>query len=247
MWLWLVIAVIFLILAVFISGYPRVKVPRKASAESLEDPSVVQAYDRISQWPQFKFLRRMIAGELKKHHPGGKLVDVGCGPGYLIAVIAKSLPHLDIIGVDIAEEMLQAATDNLSSSGLRERVKFQRGDVRELPFEDNAVDFVVSSLSLHHWSEPEPALQEIRRVLKPGGQFLIFDLRRDSRRFFYWLIRVVTRFVVPAPIRHIKEPFGSILSSYTMAESAAFLSGAGFQQWQVKPGIGWMFLWGSKG
>lgn len=58
------------------------------------------------------------------------------------------------------------------------------GDVAGLPLPDGALDWAVSSLSLHHWSDPDRALGEICRVLKPGGQMLLFDLRRDPRRPF---------------------------------------------------------------
>lgn len=247
MLIWITSAVAFLVLIILILGYRRVTCLRKARVEGIEDPSVAQAYDRINRWPQFKFLRRMIVGELKKHHPKGIMVDVGCGPAYLVAVIAKSFPHLPIIGVDIAEEMMQVATHNLSSLGFNEQVEFRQGDVQALPFEDNAVDFVVSTLSLHHWQDPKRALQEIYRVLKPEGQFLIFDLRRDGRRFFYWLLRFAQTFVVPAALRRINEPIGSALSIYTPVESEALLSGTPFQQRRIKPGLGWIFVWGRKG
>jgi len=223
------------------------RIARKANVEGIASPESARAYDLISRWPQFRFLRRLVVSELKKHHPDGTVVDVGCGPGYLIAVIAKSLPNLrQIIGVDVAEEMLEVAANNLAAAGLRERVKFQHGDVSALPFKANAVDFVVSTLSLHHWVAPQSALLEIHRVLKPGGQFLIFDLRRDSRRFFYWLLHFVTRFVVYPALRSINEPLGSVLASYTPDEVAALVSKAGFQRWHIKPGFGWMFIWGCK-
>jgi len=182
--IWSISAVTLIVIVVAILGYQRVTVPRQASAEGIESPAVVEAYNRISRWPQFKLLRLMIVREIKRHNPAGIMVDIGCGPGYLVALMAKSFPQLNIIGVDIAEEMVQQATRNLPSPGLGERVEFRKGDVQALPFEDYAVDFVVSTLSLHHWSEPEQALKEIHRILKPGGQFLIFDLRRDARRFF---------------------------------------------------------------
>jgi ubiquinone/menaquinone biosynthesis C-methylase UbiE len=97
-------------------------------------------------------------------------------------------PHLRIIAVDIADDMVKIASTNLSSLDFGERVEFRQGDVQALPFDDNAVDFVVSTFSLHHWSEPSHSLKEIHRVLKTGGQFLIFDLRRDGRRFFHRLL-----------------------------------------------------------
>ena len=247
MLIWIILAGALRTIIISILGYRRVITPRKASVEGLEDPAVVKAYDRINRWPQFRLLRRMIASELKKHHPNGLMADIGCGPGYLIADIAKTFPHLYIIGVDIAEEMMEAATHNLSSLGFSKRVSFRQGDVQKLPFEDSAVDFVVSTLSLHHWPDPKQALEEIHRVLRPGGQFLIFDLRRDARRVFYWLLRFAKLFVVPTAIRRINEPVGSALSSYTPVESEALLSRTPFQQWRIKPGLGWMFLWGCKG
>jgi ubiquinone/menaquinone biosynthesis C-methylase UbiE len=246
MLIWIISAVVFVIAMTLILGYPRVHPPRKASFEGIENPEAVQAYDRISRWPQFKFIRRMIVRETKNYHPEGLLVDVGCGPGYLLALLAFSYPHLNIIGVDIAEEMLQEASGNLDPLGFGERVKFRQGDAKQLPFEDNTVDFVVSTLSLHHWLDPKQALLEIHRILKPGGQFLIFDLRRDGRRFVYWIIGFATAFVVPAPMRRIKEPLGSALSSYTPVEAEAFLSETPFQQRRVKPGFGWLFIWGRK-
>jgi len=244
--IWVILIILLVVFMVALLGYARVTVQRRTSAEGIEDPSAAQAYNRISQWPQFKLLRRMIVGEIRKYHPEGIIVDVGCGPGYLVAVIAKSFPHLHIIGVDIADEMVQLASKNLSSLGFGEQVEFRQGDVQALPFDNNAVDFVVSTFSLHHWSEPSASMKEIYRVLKPGGQFLIFDLRRDARRFFYWLLGFAQTFVVPAPIRSVNEPTGSARSSYTPVEAEAFLSDIPLQQYRIKPGTAWMFIWGQK-
>ena len=69
-----------------------------------------------------------------------------------------------------------------------------------------------STVSLHHWQNPKQALQELYRVLRPEGQVLIFDLRRDGRKFFYWLLRFAQTFVVPVALRRISEPIGSALS-----------------------------------
>ncbi len=103
--------------------------------------------------------------ELQKYHPNGVIVDIGCGPGYLVILIAKTFPGLQVIGVDIAKEMTDTAAHNISALGLDTQVTFRLGDSQKLPFENGEVDFIVSSFSLHHWSEPEQALQEIQRVL----------------------------------------------------------------------------------
>ena len=243
-WIISVITLVAVVLIVF--GYQRVRTSRQANFEGIESPETVEAYNRISRWPQFKLLRRLIVREIRKYHPEGVMVDVGCGPGYLVEVMSESFPHLRFIGVDIAEEMIQKAASNPSFKGVGKRVEFRQGDVQKLPFEDNAVDFVVSTLSLHHWSQPNQALQEICRVLKPQGQFLIFDLRRDARRFFYWLLRFAQTFVVPRVIRSAKEPTGSARAAYTPDEAEALLSGTPFRQCKIKRGFGWMFIWGRK-
>ncbi len=243
---WIIFGIIIRIAAVFVFGYPRVNIPRKASIEGIENPEIVKEYNRIIQRPPFKSIRKMVAQEIRAHNPKGTIVDIGCGPGYLIDAIAKSSPRLHIIGVDISEEMLKTARRNLCSSDLKKRIEYRRGDVQGLPFENNTIDFVVSTFSLHHWSNPDKALQEIYRVLKYQGQFLIFDLRRDCRRLFYWLLRFSTKFIVPAPLKSIGEPLGSTLSSYTLTEADAILRKSPFQQWKTKSGIGWMFVWGCK-
>lgn len=244
---WIVLGIaLFIIIGLFIVGYPRISLPRKAGFEGIESSEVVQAYDRISRWPQFRMLRRIILREIKKYRPEGIIVDIGCGPGYLIRLITESFSDLNIIGIDVSEAVLQAARGNLDLDSLAGRVTFQQGDIQKLPLEENSVDFVVSTLSLHHWAEPKEAILEIQRVLKPGGQFLIFDLRRDGRRFFYWLIYFATNCVVPNTLRQITEPLGSFLASYTPQETNIILSKSKFQNWKVKPGFGWLFLWGQK-
>jgi len=235
-----------IILLILVLGFTRVSIPRQTSFEGIETPEAVQAYDRISKWPQFKLLRWTIVRELRKYQPTGVLVDAGCGPGYLVAAIARVIPDLYIIGTDISQEMTEVATHNLSALRFGKRVEFRLGDVQNLPFDAASVDFVISTLSLHHWSDPALAFREICRVLKPGGQFLIFDLRRDCRRFFYWLVRFAQTFVVPSPMRQTNEPINSVLSSYTPDEVTAFVSELQLKQWQIKPRFGWLFLWGQK-
>ncbi len=64
------------------------------------------------------------------------------------------------------------------------KMAFLLGDAQKLPFNDNTVDFLVTSLSVHHWADAFIGISEIHRVLKPGGQLLIFDLRRDGWKGF---------------------------------------------------------------
>jgi ubiquinone/menaquinone biosynthesis C-methylase UbiE len=185
--------------------------------------------------------------ELKRHNPSGTLADLGCGPGYLLQLIAKEIPRLDLIGVDISEEMLRKAATNLSTLGRDNTAQFKQGDIQKLPLEDDSVDFVVSTLSLHHWSDPKSAFKEIHRVLRHEGQFLLFDLRRDPQRWFLWLTsfaqKVMLRAFGAEAIRRLNEPTGSVLSSYTPSEIEAVLEATPFTR-KLKEGAAWFFLWG---
>lgn len=247
MWVWIMAVTIVLRVLAVIPGFRRVNTPRLAGPdEGIEDIEVVEGYDKISRWPQFRLLRKLVVRELSKYGPEGVLVDVGCGPGYFTADVLRAFPELEAIGFDIADEMLERAANNLRSQGLGERVSFRKGDIQQLPFEDNSVDFIVSTLSLHHWSDPAKAISEIHRVLKPGRGFLLFDLRRDSPRAVYWILKFAQAFILPRAVSRINEPTMSVLSSYTADELRKFVVQTPFKDCTIKQGIIWSFVAGKK-
>ncbi len=231
-------------------GSFRLKTPRKTSIEGIEDPRAAEAYDRISRMPQFGLIRRNFVKKLKKHAVKGSITDVGCGPGYLLLTIAEKLPRYKLLGVDISKEMLERAMANFDSMGLSGRVEFKLGSTDHLPFGDDTQDFIVSTLSLHHWADPHSAFNEIYRVLKPGGQMLILDLRRDARKLFFWLLwfaqNVALRVIGADVIRKINEPKGSLLASYTSQEIEEMMSKTNFKDYKIEGKLGWIYLWGKK-
>jgi SAM-dependent methyltransferase len=117
-----------------------------------------------------------VASEVTAAHPGGKLLEVGSGPGRLAVRLARENPGITLTGVDISGAMVERAARRAAGAGLSERVRFEVGDVAALPHSDEEFDAVVSTLSLHHWSDPASGLAEIHRVLKPGGEARIYDL-----------------------------------------------------------------------
>ena len=226
--------------------FVRVHPSRKSCFEGIDDEQAARAYNRISHWPQFRALRRMIVRELGRGRPKGLLADLGCGPGLLTTLIAKKFPGLNVLGLDTAAEMIKTAAANALHLGLQGRIEFKEGDIGDLPLPDRMLDFAVSTMSLHHWSAPERGLAEIHRVLKPGGQFLLFDLRRDARLIFYLLIKFATSIVVPPALRRFNEPLGSLLASYTPAEIRDLFARSPFGECRVRGGAGWMFVWAGK-
>ncbi len=87
-------------------GLLRMRTPRKVGFEGIEDPNAAEAYDRLSRTPQFRLIRRYFVNKLKQYAVEGIGVDIGCGPGYLLQLIAKEFPQSKLIGVDISTEMV---------------------------------------------------------------------------------------------------------------------------------------------
>jgi len=242
----ILLIILTLATGVAVYGFRRINIPRQAGFEGIEAPETAEAYNRISRWPQFRVLRLIIARELASHGPAGILADIGCGPGYLATLIAQRHPQLEVLGLDASDEMVRAAESNVANLGLSDRVRFRRGDAADLPLPDRALDFAVSTLSLHHWSDPCRGLAEAHRVLKPGGQLLLFDLRRDSRRFFLWLLHFAQGVVVPAALRRAHEPLGSLRASYSLTETQALIAESPFKEFAIDGRAAWVFIWARK-
>lgn len=100
----------------------------------------------------------------------GALLDVGCGPGLLLASLAANYPGLRLAGLDIAREMVRIATERLGT-----RAEVELGDAESLPWEDASFNYVFCVDSFHHYPNPKKALIEFHRVLKPGGQVILAD------------------------------------------------------------------------
>jgi len=109
--------------------------------------------------------------------PGARILDVGTGPGLLPLRIAAACPQLRIDAVDLSEQMIDRARHTAAANEGAQTVTFTVADVAELPFPDATFDLVISTISQHHWSDPGAGIRELNRVLRPGAQAWIYDLR----------------------------------------------------------------------
>ena len=122
----------------------------------------------------FKSLARRTADLLR---PGSSVLEVAPGPGYFAIELAK-LGHYEITGLDISETFVEIARANAVQADVT--VDFRRGNASSMPFEDQTFDYVLCRAAFKNFTDPVGALQEMHRVLKPGGRAMIIDLRKDA-------------------------------------------------------------------
>jgi ubiquinone/menaquinone biosynthesis C-methylase UbiE len=108
-----------------------------------------------------------------------RILDVGCGTGYLLRRLAGRSPGAaDLTGIDAAPAMIEAATNAAAD----DRLSFMTGAAEKLPFPAESFDLVVSTTSFDHWADQQAGLMQCARVMVPGGCLLLADL------FSVWLL-----------------------------------------------------------
>lgn len=116
--------------------------------------------------------------EWLSEYPAAALLDLGCGAGHASFVAAGVVR--EVTAYDLSEKMLdvvrQAARDRQLGN-----ITTVHGAAEKLPFADGAFDVVISRYSAHHWHDVALALREVKRVLKPGGKFILMDIASPGR------------------------------------------------------------------
>ena len=123
--------------------------------------------------------RRFLAGAdrvAERLGPGGRVLEVAPGPGYLAVELARR--GYQVAGLDVSRSFVRIAGENAARAGVA--VDFRLGDAAHMPFADSSFDFVVCMAAFKNFTDPVGALDEMHRVLRPGGRASILDLRKDA-------------------------------------------------------------------
>ena len=105
---------------------------------------------------------------------GMSILDCGCGPGYLLEKLLKLYPEVHCTGIDASETLVKYAR-NYIVEDFHHRCKIENQSVISLKFSDETFDFVIMRLVLEHLPKPLDALNEVKRVLKKGGQVILIN------------------------------------------------------------------------
>ncbi|HET9180590.1 MAG TPA: methyltransferase domain-containing protein [Candidatus Angelobacter sp.] len=131
--------------------------------------------------------------------PRDRVLDLGCGTGWATRRLAQLVPDGEAVGIDVADEMLHRAQQ--SSSGIR-NARYVWGSAERIPSVDSSFDKVLSVESFYYYADQGKALDELRRVLAPGGRlFILINLYRDNHYSLLW----VGELRVPVQVRSEAE------------------------------------------
>ena len=132
--------------------------------------------------------------------PDDNVLDVGCGAGWLAALVAEQLPEGRVVGIDVSDEMVRRArrrNDEL------ENTMFVIGEAGEIPWDAQFFNQALSVESAYYWPDPARGMREIYRVLREGGSaWVLINFYRENPHSHHWA-EVATIPVLPALRRRV--------------------------------------------
>lgn len=160
---------------------------------------------------------------------GGKVLEIGPGPGYLGLEWLKKCPDATLYWLEISKDMLKLAENNAEQYGLKQKINANLNDAAsKFPFPNGSFDGVFTAGSLHEWDRPLNVLNEIERVLKAGERFFIGDLKRNTNPIIFFLMNTNLKKSV------MKEGLKlSINAAYTKPEIVSLLKESRLKNYTV--------------
>ena len=211
---WLLVSIVLAV------GVILVQLRRSRGTDSPPgDPTsrIARQYDELASRYDagIGLFERLLAGDGRQwvtSRATGRVLEIAVGTGRNLPSYARDVT---ITGIDISPEMLDIARRRASEIGVDADLRV--GDAQALSFADNAFDSVVSTLAMCTIPDDEQAIAEVRRVLRPGGQFVLLEHVRSPNRF----VRGVQRLLDPLSVR--------VMCDHLLREPVDVLRATGFE------------------
>jgi demethylmenaquinone methyltransferase/2-methoxy-6-polyprenyl-1,4-benzoquinol methylase len=166
---------------------------------------------------------------------GARVLDVCTGTADLAIATVRRVPESSVVGVDFSSAMLRLALSKVRAQGLQRAIQLVRGDATRIPVETASCDAATIGFGIRNVAEPERALAEIARVLRPGGRLAILEFGEPAipgvRTLYSWYFR----YLLPAVGRLVSKHNSAY--SYLPASVGAFPPPAEFAEMIARHGF----------
>lgn len=180
--------------------------------------NIAPTYDRLNHILSLsidRVWRRRVMRIVRRGHPR-QILDLATGTGDLAILMAKRMPHAQVMGVDLSENMLAEASEKVRRQGLDDHVVLYQGDAERLDLGNCSVDAVTVAFGVRNFGNMEAGLAEALRVLRPGGQLVVLEFSTPRNA----LVRRLYRFYSDKILRPVggmvsrdKEAYGYLPAS----------------------------------
>jgi SAM-dependent methyltransferase len=229
-----------------VEAYPRV---RKGGPAAACDPAAARDEQRLADTRAWRLAERWLAeralapARARPTFERLRVLDVDFGPGGVAIALRQGAPlDATVVATDPYAGMGDLAQPRAARPNPRRQPQWVQAWGHGLPFRDDSFDVVVAAGALHGWPNPEPALAEIHRVLKPHGHYVVADFRRDVRMWVWLALRAAQGLFVPANLRSIDEPGASVRAAYAPHEAEWLAARARLPDIRVTAGPLWLAL-----
>ncbi|MDL2310115.1 bifunctional demethylmenaquinone methyltransferase/2-methoxy-6-polyprenyl-1,4-benzoquinol methylase UbiE [Parabacteroides sp. OttesenSCG-928-B22] len=205
--------------------------------------NIAGAYDRLNHILSFGFdrgWRRKGIRYLKPFQPR-RILDIATGTGDLAIAMCRKLQPEIITGADLSEEMMRIGQEKVDKAGMTGRIVFDRQDSLALTYEANSFDAVTAAFGVRNFADIRKGLEEMHRVLEPGGHLMILELTTPEHFPMKQLFALYARLVIPFLGRLVskeKKAYAYLPASIEVVPQGKVMTGLleeiGFKEVQIR-------------
>lgn len=197
--------------------------PRVLEPEVMDTPEEAADYDAMDH---AAVNRLFVEDFLAVWDGAGPILDVGTGTAQIPIVLCTHHPTAEVVGIDLAEEMLRVGRGNVARAGLAGRIRLEWVDAKAMPYPSDRFGAVMSNSIVHHIPEPAWVLAEMVRVVRPGAVLFVRDLLRPPDRTT--LDHLVRAYAGEANAHQQQMFADSLHAALTLDEVRALVGALGF-------------------
>ena len=203
--------------------------PRVLEPEAMDTADEARAYDAMDH---AAVNRAFVEDFLRLWDGRNPVLDVGTGTAQIPLELCRQSATAQVIGLDLAEEMLSVGRDNVRRAGREGRIELRRVDAKGMPFRDGEAGAVMANSIVHHIPEPATVIAEMARVAAPGATLFVRDLLRPPDRA---TLDYLVRTYAGDANAHQRQMFAdSLHAALTLDEVRALVTALGFADETVR-------------